>query len=52
MRGKILGGGADEDSLSIGMWGVWADRWEFSVGICDASKWMIGRGCGGMLWYK
>jgi hypothetical protein len=37
VRGKILGGGADEDSLSIWMWGVWADGWESSIGIRDAS---------------
>ena len=38
MRGEILGGGADEDSFSIGMWGVQADGWESSAGIRDASS--------------
>jgi hypothetical protein len=38
VRGKILGGGADEDSLSIWMWGVWVSGWESSIGSRDANS--------------
>jgi hypothetical protein len=37
MRGKILGGGADEDSFSDEVWGIQADKGGSSIGTRGAS---------------